>query len=618
MSNCCHEHTDQPYRPSLKEIARLILVAAAIAGDYFHFWGLLPQPEWWSLILTLVGGYPIFKEAFSNIISRRMTMELSMALAIVAALTIGEHISALVITFFVLLAEMLEHMTIDRGRQAIKNLMQLLPQQTLIKRNEHSETIALNELKVNDIIVIKPGERIAVDGAVVHGNSFVDESTITGESLPVEKLDGAQVYAGTINQSGLLEVRVHSIGRDTAFGKIIEAVEKAEKSRAPVQKVADRLAAYLVYTAFILAGFTFFVTHDIRSTISVVIVAGACGVAAGTPLAIVGTIGQAARQGAIIKGGLYLESLGKIDTVVLDKTGTLTFGNPRVTQVIAMPGVSEENIIQTAAIAERFSEHPFAKAVLTKAAEKRLSIQEPTKFDYVPGKGIVCFLDEEEIVIGKRALLEEKNIDADHFSEISGHDVFVARQGRLLGALHYEDILRPQAQQAIEALTAMKIKTILLSGDTQQMAEKVGYKIGVQHIEGGLLPDEKLQRIKNLMENEHRVAMIGDGINDAPALVQATIGVAMGSGTDVAHESADVLLIGNDLLKFVNTLQLARRCYGVIMFNFAGTLIVDVIGVVLAAAGFLNPIFAAFIHVSSELIFILNSARLLPYPSKNS
>lgn len=606
---------NNPYRPGIFELSRIGLIAFTILGEWNKFWGFFPSPEMISLIVVLAGAYPIFEEALTNILARRMTMELSMAIAIVAALTIGEHLTALVIAFFVLFAEMLENMTVDRGRHAIKNLINLLPRQALVKVNGDFVCLGIDQLNIADVIKVKPGERIPVDGSVTAGNSFVDQSTITGESLPVEKQPGAEVYAGTINQSGVLEIRTERLGHDTAFGKIIDVVEKAEKSRAPIQKTADRLAGYLVYMAFGCAAFTFFFTHNIRDTISVIIVAGACGVAAGTPLAVMGAIGRAAGHGAIIKGGRYLEMLGKINTVVFDKTGTVTLGNPKITKIINAPGISMTEVLKTAAIAERFSEHPVARAILKKAVENNLALLEPEEFKYIPGKGIICRYQGEEIVVGKKSFLVEQEIEVNHFvHDVYISDVFVARGKRILGAFRFEDPLRPNAAETIRALRRMNIQTILLTGDTWDIAQNVGQKLGFHETWAELLPEQKSEKIQELRNKKRFVAMIGDGINDAPALMQTHIGVAMGSGTDVAQESANILLIGNDLLKFVETVKLARRCHNIIMFNFAGTVLVDGIGVVMAALGYLNPVLAAFIHVSSELIFILNSARLLSYP----
>ena len=338
-----------------------MFVAAAAGAMWFLGRSSNPYITAIGVICTVVGGFPIFREAYENIAQRRMTMELSMAIAIVAALAIRELFTALVITLFVLVAEILEGLTVGRGRKAIQHLVDLLPSTATVRRGGTWTDVQIREVSADDEVLVRPGGRIPVDGKVVGGHSFVDQAPITGESMPVEKHPGAIVYAGTINQSGAIEVRVERLGRDTTFGKIIEAVETAEKSRAPIQGIADRLAGYLVYFALGAAVLTFLISHNIRSTISVIIVAGACGIAAGTPLAILGSIGRAAQQGAIIKGGLYLEKLGEVDTVLLDKTGTLTYGTPELLEVSPAREGSATLLLKTAAIAESRSEHPIAK-----------------------------------------------------------------------------------------------------------------------------------------------------------------------------------------------------------------------------------------------------------------
>ena len=293
------------------ELVRIAFVALAAAAVWFRVWELFPRVSVIGILATLIGGYPIFREAYKNIVERKMTMELSMTIALLSALAIGEFFTALVITAFVLAAEVLEGLTVGRGRRAIQDLLDFLPRTVSVRRNNEVVEIPAENLRVGDSVIVKPGGRIPVDGLVLSGRSFVEQAAITGEAMPVEKSLGSTVYAGTINQSGALEVSADKLGRDTTFGRIIEAVEHAEKSRAPIQKTADRLAGYLVYFALGAAILTFIITHNVRSTISVVIVAGACGIAAGTPLAILGAIGRAAHHGAIIKGGLYLEALGR-------------------------------------------------------------------------------------------------------------------------------------------------------------------------------------------------------------------------------------------------------------------------------------------------------------------
>jgi Cd2+/Zn2+-exporting ATPase/Cu+-exporting ATPase len=461
---------------------------------------------------------------------------------------------------------------------------------------------------------VRPGGHVPVDGVVVSGHSFVDQAAITGESMPVEKITGSGVFAGTINQSGVLEIRAEKLGHDTAFGRIIELVERAERSRAPIEKIADRLAGYLVYFALACAAFTFWITRDARSTISVIVVAGACGIAAGTPLAILGAIGRAAQKGVIVKGGRYLEGLSNADIVVLDKTGTLTLGTPEVVGVQPAEGVSPQEVVRTAASAERFSEHPLAKAIAKKAQEWSLAAGEPEDFQYSPGKGIVCRVDGVRTIVGPRALMEAQGVSMppQNGAGQESSEVMVATGGNFLGSLQIVDVLRKEAAAAMRELKKMRCRTVLLTGDRKEIGDAIAKELGVDEVQSQLLPEEKVEWVRDLRLTGKYVVMLGDGINDAPALLEADVGVAMGSGTDVARESAAVVLLGNDLLRFTEVLKVARRCRNIIYANFAGTLLVDGAGVCLAAFGLLNPVFAALIHVSSELLFIGNSARLLP------
>ena len=596
------------------ELLRIGMVALGVLASALQLWRPFPRFDIISLAAAVAGGYPIYREAAAALAKRRMTMELSMTLAIGAALAIGESFTASVIVLFVLVAEVLEHLTVARGRHAIERLLGLMPQEASVQRDGVTHEVSVMEVRLGDVVLVRPGARIPVDGTVVSGHSSVDQSSITGESLPSEKLIGSRVFAGSINQSGTLQLSTSSVGKDTAFGRIIEAVETAEKSRAPIQRTADRLAGYLVYFALAAAALTFLITRDARATISVIIVAGACGIAAGTPLAILGAIGQAASRGAIVKGGVYLEALGNIDTVVLDKTGTLTLGKPEVVNVVCAGGTTPEAVVEAAALAERPSEHPLAKAVLEKAAALKLPPVHPLSFAYTPGSGIRCRApDGTEVLVGSRAFVGAAvPLDASPAAPAHLSEVLVARGGVFLGSLHIADVLRPEATQAVAALKRMGLSTVLLTGDAAAIARTVGEQLGVDESAGELLPEDKLTRVKALATAGRRVAMVGDGINDAPALMEAQVGIAMGGGTEVARESAGIVLLGDDLMVLVEAIRVARACHRIIMQNFWGTLVVDAVGIALAATGFLNPLLAAFIHVSSELAFILNSTRLLP------
>jgi heavy metal translocating P-type ATPase len=616
-----HEH-----QVGFAEYVRLGLMAVVIVASLTGWWKHVMDRDWLAFVATLIGGYPIFQEAWENLRKRRMTMELSMTIALVAALCIGQFFTALVIAFFVLFAELLEGYTVGGGCRAIEKLIESLPRQVTVRRDGRERELSTQEVGRGETIIIRPGSRIPADGEVQKGHSFVDQSSITGESLPVEKVEGSKVFAGTINKDGVLEVRVAKIGRDTTFGKIIEIVEQAEKSKAPVERVSDRLAAGLVYFALGAAVLTFVVTRNLTSTIAVIIVAGACGVAAGTPLAVLAGIGSAARRGLIIKGGLYLEQLSQINTVVLDKTGTLTLGVPEVTSITTLNGASEDEVLQTAAIAEQHSEHPLGEAIVRRARERNVPLRKYANLRYLPGKGLTCDDNGSQILVGSRALFEERGVSVppEFVAESAGArsagqtTVLVGRDRRILGAVTLADQLRGEARQAVTGLKSLGLRTILLTGDSSNTAKTVGESLGVDEAIGDLLPQQKLEKIRSLLQRGNKVAMVGDGVNDAPALAEATVGVAMGQGTDVALETADVTLMTSDLSRLLEVLAMSKRCYGVIMFNFWGTILVDSAGIVLAFFGLLAPIIAALIHVGSELAFILNSARLFRQPPPGS
>jgi len=594
------------------DLARVGFVVAAAAAVWFHLWEPVAQFSVIGVAATLIGGYPIFKEAFENVLERRMTMELSMTIALVAALSIGQAFTALVITAFVLAAEILEHLTVARGREAIGDLLRYLPRTAIVRRDGAMREVPASELAIGDAVLVNPGALVPVDGTVIAGSSFIDEARITGESMPTEKVAGDVAYAGTVNQRGALEIRAERLGRDTSFGRIIDAVESAERSRAPIERLADRLSGYLVYFALGAAVLTYLLTHNIVATISVIIVAGACGIAAGTPLAVLGAVGRAARAGAIVKGGRYLEALAAVDTVIFDKTGTVTFGTPEVRAVVPAPGSTADLLIRMAATAERRSEHPLGTSIVAYAESRAIPVAEPETFTYTPGRGIRAHFDGDVILIGNAALLGDDGLEVTaQTSDEAVTAVHVALGRTYLGAIYIADTVRPEAAAALAALKAMSIRTVLLTGDIERVAAAVGRELGVDEVVAELLPEQKSEFVGELVAAGRIVAMVGDGVNDAPALTRATIGVAMGSGTDVARECADIVLLGNDLSRFVETVRIARRTKAIVMQNFAGTIAVDSVGILLAALGFLNPLFAAFIHVASELTFILNSTRML-------
>ncbi|WP_081385332.1 heavy metal translocating P-type ATPase [Actinomyces oris] len=630
------------------DVVRIAVVGVAALGAWIA--GTTGIPGWAvgaaGAVVLAVGCWPLLVEAAGDLRERRMSMELSMLLAIVAAAAIGEWVTALAVTVFALCAEVLEELSMDRGRDALTDLMSFLPQTARVvgapETTESAESaeaaeasqspgvteVPLDEVRPGQVIALSPGGRVPVDGVVRTGRADVDQSRITGEALPVQVGPGDRVPAGSITR-GALELEVERVGEESSYGRIVAAVRHAQSSRAPVQRLADRLAARIVYLALAAALVTFLVTRDVRATISVIIVAGACGVAAGTPLAVLAAIARAARCGAFVKDGTHLEQLSAVDTVVVDKTGTLTVGEPRVVSVRPTEAASGEGeVLALAAAAEWNSEHPIGRAIYAEAAVRDLTVPMPGDVVYYPGAGVSAHVEGRRITVGrcrgqknqperdasdcddKAALSTESDPEAPSATSV----VEVRADGQLLGAIALADRLRQGAAAAVRDLGDMGVEVLMLTGDSAASARHVAGLLGLaeEQVRADLLPTDKEEVVESLRRAGKRVAMVGDGVNDAPALGAADVGIAMGTGTDVAREAGDVVLVGSAPADLVETVRVARRARRIIMVNFVGTVVVDVVGMVAAGLGLLGPVAAALVHVVSESAFILNSARLVP------
>ena len=613
------EHAESKSRERL----RLALMGVAALVSWIGIWRMFLPIDFIAILATLVGGYPVYKETFGALRHGHVNMEVSMTVAIFASLAVGQYTVSVVITFFVLLSECIETYAVDKGRQTITLLEKSAPKKALVRRNGTEIEVDTRTLQPNDIVIVRDGDRIPVDGTIVVGAAFVNQSAMTGESARLEKNSGDRVYAGSIDESGIIEVRTDKVGSETLFGKIIKLVEEAENKKAPIQKISDKLATWLVEFAIGFSLLTFLLTRNLTSTLSVIVVAGACGVAAGTPLAIVAIIGKAAKKGAVVKGGVYVEEMSRIDTVVIDKTGTLTLGEPMVTDIIAFDGYTQKQVLQYAALAESHSNHPLARAISSKAVESGIvppSRSVPLFSSNVPGKGIVSVYDGEENVVGNNVLMMERNVkfppsreNLMHSENVSngGSTILVAHAGKVCGIITISDKVRRESRKSISDLREMGILTIMLTGDNNAAARAVAEEVGIEEVHAEMLPADKVAFVERLVSEGRKVAMVGDGINDAPALARANVGIGMGGGTDVAIEEADIVLMTNDLQKITDVARMSKKAYRTIMTNFYGTVAVDGIGVTLAFLGFLSPLLAAGIHVVSELIFILNSAKLI-------
>lgn len=598
-------------KQDLLRTAVVALCALATIAGLTRPWPDIPLV---AVLGLVIGCWPIASEAWADMRRRRMSMELSMLIAIIAAAAIGEWVTALVITTFVLAAEILEDLSLDRGKDALTDLMAFLPQTVHIRSGDDIIEAPLAEALPGDVLLVAPGGRVPVDGAVVAGQTTVDQSRITGESLPVDVTTGDPVYSGSVNQVGIVEIRTEKVGTESTYGQIIDAVREAQESEPPVQRLADRLAAWLVYLALAGAAVTYLLTRDLTATISVVVVAGACGIAAGTPLAALAAIARIARSGAFVKDGAHLETLSTVDTIAFDKTGTLTEGAPRVTTIHPRAGIDPDELLRLTATVESYSEHPLGRAVVTAARERGLPLETPHEFEYLPGQGVRAVVDSHRILAGTPTLVTDAPPDLDEGITTSVH---ISIDERWAGRILLADTVRTEARVAISELHRQGIRSMMITGDQENVARAIAADLGIDDVRAGLLPDQKLAAIDAEQAAGSTLAMIGDGVNDAPSLARADVGIAMGSGTQIAQDSADVVLISSDLDDLVHTIRVARRARRIVMVNFIGTIAVDLIGIALAAAGLLSPITAAFIHVGSETAFILNSARLISGRTKH-
>ena len=587
-----------------------------VVGEWFGFIRKLTElvPFWAGLPVVVVCGWPIFSKVARAAIRRQVISHTLMTVGVLAALAIGEWATAAVIVFFMHMGAYAEKFTAEGARRAVKDLSALAPQTARVERNGVEQEVPLSALQVGETIIIRPGDKIPVDGLVLAGQATIDQAAITGEAMPVEAAAGAHVFAATIARIGALRVQATRIGADTTFGRVIKLVEEAEAQRATVQRFADKFSAYYLPVVAVLAALTFIIRRDPLATAAVLVVACSCSIALATPIAMLASVGAAAKRGVLIKGGKYLETLARADVLLLDKTGTLTLGQPQITDVIVLNGCPPADILALAAAAERYSEHPLAEAVRSAARRNNPQLRAASQFEAVPGMGISAMVDGSRITVGNRRMLAVADVPASAAGlEAQGKTLlFVRRDAELLGILAAADTLRAEVPAALAAVRRLGVRQIeLLTGDNEHAAAALAEKLGVPY-RAGLLPEEKIAIVRNYQARGHTVVMVGDGVNDAPALAQADVGIAMGAaGTDIAIEAAHIVLMREDWLLVPEVFAIARRTMGVVKANLAFTAFYNVAGLALASLGFLPPILAAAAQSLPDLGIMANSSRLL-------
>ncbi len=609
-----------------------IVVVGEWLGLFERLNTVVPWPVW--LVLVIAGGYPVFRNVLRATLRRQVISHTLMTVGVLAALAVGEWVTAAVVVLFMRIGDYVEHFTAMRARRAVKALIALAPRTARIERDGAEVDMPLADVRVGDVAVVRPGEQIPVDGEVIGGYATVDQAAITGESMPVEAGPGARVYAATFARLGSLRVRCTRVGADTTFGKVVRLVEEAEANRAGVQRLADRFSTYFLPFVAGIAGLTLLVRRDPLAAAAVLVVACSCSVALATPIAMLASIGAGARRGLLIKGGRYLESLARADVMLIDKTGTLTLGRPQITDIIAAASLQlqasdleagdwqlETEVLRLAAAAERYSEHPLAQAVRTAATARGLQLGDPREFVALPGLGVQATVYGRRVVVGNRRLAtdsagSEGLAAAAAALEAQGKTLlWVTSDGRLVGLIAAADTLRPEAPGALAAVAALGMARVeLLTGDNERAAADLAGRLGIP-FRANLLPEDKIRIVREYQAQGHRVVMVGDGINDAPALAQADVGVALAvAGADIAIEASHVALLREDWNLLPELLRIARRTMQIVKMNLAFTALYNVIGLSLAALGLLPPMLAAAAQSLPDLGILGNSARLLRQP----
>lgn len=593
-----------------------VVLFVVVAGEWLGLFKSLTAnvPYWAGVILVLLMGYTVFKKVVKAALRGRVIAHALMAVGALAALIAGEWVTSAIVVFFMRTGDYIEGFTTEKARSALRSLTNFAPKTATLVRNGKEKEVPVDKLKTGDSVLVRPGGLIPVDGHVIEGSATVDQSAITGESMPVDVSSGSKVYAATIAQGGRLIVETSAAGKDSTFGKIIRLVEKAEANRGDVQRYADKFSAWYLPVVLVIAILTYLFRQDLMATVAVLVVACSCAFALATPVALLATIGSAAKRGLLIKGGKYIEKLGIADVLLIDKTGTLTFGKPEISDLIPLNGLSKGELLHLAASAEQFSEHPLAKAIVHKADELNLVLSKPDHFESITGSGVKALLDDTLITVTNKRDTEH-TLDQKQLSSLEKEGktvMIVLRDNEPVGILTAHDRMRSEVQASIKKIRNSGISTIeLLTGDNHLVAKELADKLSIE-FRAELLPEEKIEIVKQYQSKGHAVIMVGDGVNDAPALAQADVGIAMGAtGTDVAIETAHITLMRDDWMLIPDLLLMSKRTMRVIKGNFGFTGLYNLAGLTLAAFGFLPPVLAAAAQSLPDIGIMFNSSRLL-------
>ena len=582
------------------------------------------NPAWGTVIIS---GIPMLLLALTRLIREKwISSALLIAIAMVASLLIGEIFAAGEVAWIMALGALLEDWTVERAKKGLRNLINLTPQTGRRIRDGVEEVIPVDDIKLGDTLRILPGESVPVDGEIISGTSSLDQSIMTGESLPVDKEVGDEVFCGTMNMYGAIDIKATSLGENSSLQKLIDLVKAADEKQAPTQRIADKWATWLVPVALIIAIVAWLATGNIERGVTVLVVFCPCALILATPTAIMAAIGQATKYGVLIKSGEALETLGGLNTLVFDKTGTLTYGNLEVSDVISInKDLTDLDLLKITASCEKLSEHPLAKAVVNNAMEVEIDIEEPKDFKMYPGKGVTCKNSYGQVYAGNSKFLSENSIDLNIDTQLNKlknegkASIIVALDGEVVGLIGLSDVIREDSKQMIDSLHELGTETVLLTGDNTETANYFASQVGIGKVYGNLLPEEKLSWIEKFKSDGKKVCMIGDGVNDAPALKTADVSVAMGSvGSDVAIEAADIALLGDDIGKIPYLKKLSNSTLFTIKANIIISMTINAVAIVCSVLGLLNPVTGAIVHNAGSCLVVLNAALLYDRHFDNS
>ena len=616
-SSCGHDHEHAPVRLWQTLVGVVFVLNGFIVDWVFHAAAVASAS---ALIGAVILGYPIILTALKDLRRGRLSINELVAIAVLAAFASGDYKTAGVVAFFMLIGEILETRTAEGARASIESLIKLTPTKARrLKADKSEEEVAASQLAIGDVIRIRPGDNVAADGVIVSGQGSFNQATITGESLPVDKKPGDDVFAGTQNLTGVLEIKVSRAGTDTTLGRVRELILAAEKTKLPIMKIVDQYMSFYTPLVLVIAALVWAFTRDLDRVIAVLVVSCPCAFILATPTAMVAALSAAARLGILIKNVADIELAAKINAFVFDKTGTLTTGELAVSRLMPVGDVKPAELLRIAASAEKYSNHPTAKALATIAGEAGVPLVEPKDFTETAGRGVKADVGGAKVLVGRAQWLKDNGVNSDFEKSVDLNEtegwslIFVARDGKCIGWVGLQDQTRAEAKESLAELKEAGVRRIaMISGDRQPVATRVAAEIGCEEAKGDCLPQTKVEFVRAMKAKGYKVAVIGDGVNDAPALAAGDIGIAMGAaGSEVAIHSATIALMNNDLRRLPFLVKLSRSTRAVINQNFLFGVLFIVVGLSAAAFGYVGPIFAAILHNAGSLIVIFNSARLV-------